>query len=232
MATVSFRVSDELKKELDILSAEKGFHLSKLFRMAIEDIRDAMRHGPAGGTFDLSLKERLSLANQYRILELLDKEGADRHRENRDILTSGKETHYAVLLESFDGAPSLDVIREVMDILAMFTRLRLSADLLDGIDGVEDADIQFGGFHPDLEAALLSFTRFYVMKLGRHVWLCEQLSPGLESAAPMADIYRRMLAAWREYNPVKLLTQEEILSIVAARRGQQPSQAANATAAV
>ncbi|WP_339857625.1 ribbon-helix-helix domain-containing protein [uncultured Nisaea sp.] len=68
MATVSFRITDELKRELDELSAEKGYHLSKLFRRAIEDLRDTMRHGPDGGAFDLSLKDRLILSNQYRIL--------------------------------------------------------------------------------------------------------------------------------------------------------------------
>lgn len=64
MATVSFRISAESKREFDELSAEKGYHLSKLFRKAIEGLRDAMRHGPDGGAFDLSLKDRLILGNQ------------------------------------------------------------------------------------------------------------------------------------------------------------------------
>lgn len=57
------------------------------------------------------------------------------------------------------------------------------------------------------------------MKLGRHRWLCEGLNPGLESAVPMADTYRRMLAAWRAHDPIKLLTGDEIVAIVAARNG-------------
>ena len=64
MATVSFRISDESKRELDELSAEKGYHLGKLFRKANEGLRDAMQHGPDGGAFDLSLKDRLIFANQ------------------------------------------------------------------------------------------------------------------------------------------------------------------------
>ena len=37
MATVSFRISDELKRELDELSAEKGYHLMRcvMARMAV-----------------------------------------------------------------------------------------------------------------------------------------------------------------------------------------------------
>ena len=68
MATVSFRITDELKRELDELSAEKGYHLSKLFRRAIEDLRDTMRHGPDGGAFDLSLKDGCSCRTSIAFL--------------------------------------------------------------------------------------------------------------------------------------------------------------------
>lgn len=77
MATVSFRVNDELKRELDELSAEKGINLSKLFRQALETIKDELLYGSherAG--LKLSLKDRLMLSNQFRILESLDPEGA------------------------------------------------------------------------------------------------------------------------------------------------------------
>ena len=62
MATVSFRVNDELKRELDELSAEKGINLSKVFRQALAKIKDELLYGSyerAG--LQLSLKERLIL---------------------------------------------------------------------------------------------------------------------------------------------------------------------------
>tara|TARA_R110000868_G_scaffold39376_1_gene137068 strand:+ start:28285 stop:28998 length:714 start_codon:yes stop_codon:yes gene_type:complete len=219
MATVSFRISDELKRELDELSAEKGYHLSKLFRKAIEDLRDAMRHGPDGGAFDLSLKDRLMLSNQYRILEKLDPDHAERHATHREILTSALETHYVTLLDGFTNDLNLEVSHEVMDILAMFTRLRLSYDHLGGSSSIQPQDIEFSGFDPQFEGEMLSFAQFYIQKLGRHRWLGEALGNALESAMPMQDIYRRMLVAWRAIGISKVLTVDEIKTIVAARSG-------------
>lgn len=220
MATVSFRISDELKRELDELSAEKGYHLSKLFRKAIEDLRDAMRHGPDGGTFDLSLKERLLLANQYRILELLDPDHAAKHADNRQILAGAVETHYVTLLEDFSNAINLEVSREVMDILAMFSRLRLSYEHLDGANTLDQHAIAFSGFHPQFEHEMLSYAQFYMKKLGRHRWLSDGVGDGLESSMPMLDIYRRMLAEWKAIGMAKVLDNSEINRIVAARGGQ------------
>lgn len=219
MATVSFRITDELKRELDELSAEKGYHLSKLFRRAIEDLRDTMRHGPDGGAFDLSLKDRLMLSNQYMILELLDKERATEHGEHRRVLTRAQETHYVTLLEDFSKALNLDVTREVMDILAMFTRLRLSYDHLDGETSIAEESIEFSGFNPEFEAEALSCAQFYMEKLGRHRWLRDEGIRSIESAVPMLDVYRRMLSAWEDIGMSKVLSEAEIAEIVNARNG-------------
>jgi uncharacterized protein YfbU (UPF0304 family) len=221
MATVSFRITDELKRELDELSAEKGYHLSKLFRRAIEDLRDTMRHGPDGGAFDLSLKDRLLLSNQYLILELLDKEHAAEHEEHRKVLTGAQETHYMTLLEDFSKTLNLDVTREVMDILAMFTRLRLSYDHLGGPASVAEEGIGFNGFNPEFEAEALSYAQFYMQKLGRHLWLRDGFAKGIESGVPMLDVYRRMLSAWKEIGMSKVLSEAEIAEIVNARNGMQ-----------
>lgn len=219
MATVSFRISDELKSELDELSAEKGYHLSKLFRKAIEDLRDTMRHGPEGGTFDLTLKERLLLANQYRILELLEPDQAAKHAGNRQILAGAVETHYVTLLDDFSNAINLDLSREVMDILAMFTRLRLSFDHLGEECSVHEEAIAFGGFHPEIEHEMLSYARFYMKKLGRHRWLSEDAGQGLESSVPMLKAYRKMLEEWRIIGLSKVLDENEIRRILSARDG-------------
>lgn len=221
MATVSFRITDELKRELDELSAEKGYHLSKLFRRAIEDLRDTMRHGPDGGAFDLSLKDRLLLSNQYRILELLDKEGAAEHEEHRAVLTRAQETHYVTLLEDFSNTLNLELTGEVMDILALFSRLRLSFDHLDGQTSIAEEGIEFSGFHPEFEREMLSYAQFYMQKLGRHRWLRGGDGQGIESSVPMLDVYRRMLSAWKGIGMAKVLSESEISDIVNARNGIQ-----------
>jgi uncharacterized protein YfbU (UPF0304 family) len=219
MATVSFRITDELKRELDELSAEKGYHLSKLFRRAIEDLRDTMRNGPDGGAFDLSLKDRLLLSNQYLILEMLDKEHATEHGERRKVLTGAQETRYMTLLEEFSNALNLEVTREVMDVLAMFTRLRLSYNHLGGRTSIAEEEIAFSGFNPEFEAEELGYAQFYMQKLGRHSWLNDGSATGIESSVPMLDVYRRMLSAWREIGMSKVLSEAEVAEVVNARNG-------------
>lgn len=221
MATVSFRITDELKRELDELSAEKGYHLSKLFRRAIEDLRDTMRHGPDGGAFDLSLKDRLLLSNQYQILELLDKEHASLHGEHRRVLTNAQETHYVTLLEDFSKALNLEVTREVMDILAMFTRLRLSYDHYGAPVSIPEEGVEFSGFSPEFEGEALSYAQFYMQKLGRHRWLQNDEAKSIESSVPMLDVYRRMLSVWKEIGMSKILSESEVAEIVNARNGIQ-----------
>lgn len=225
MATVSFRITDELKRELDELSAEKGYHLSKLFRRAIEDLRDTMRHGPDGGAFDLSLKDRLVLSNQYRILELLDKEHATVHEEHRTVLTRAQETHYVTLLEDFSSALNLDVTREIMDILAMFTRMRMSYDHHGSPAAIAEEGIEFSGFNPEFEGEALSYAQFYMQKLGRHRWLRLDESKSIESSVPMLDVYRRMLSAWKEIGMSKVLSESEVAEIVNARNGMHTNGA-------
>lgn len=186
-----------------------------------------MRHGPDGGAFDLSLKDRLMLSNQYMILELLDKERATEHGEHRKVLTRAQETHYVTLLEDFSNALNLDMTREVMDILAMFTPLRLSYDHLGGETSIAEEGIEFSGFNPEFEAEALSYAQFYMEKLGRHRWLRSEEVRGIESAVPMLDVYRRMLSAWQEIGRMKVLSESEIAGIVNARNGVQNTDAAS-----
>jgi uncharacterized protein YfbU (UPF0304 family) len=150
---------------------------------------------------------------------MLDEKQSRRHAVHREILTTALETHYVTLLDDSTNDPNLDVSHEVMDILAMFTRLRLSFEHLAGASAVSAQDIEFSGFHPQFESEMLGFARFYMKKLGRHRWLSETLGEGLESAAPMLDVYRRMLAVWKSIGMSKVLTDAEIVQIVAARAG-------------
>lgn len=151
---------------------------------------------------------------------MMDEKQSRRHAVHREILTTALETHYVTLLDDFTNDLNLDVSHEVMDnILAMFTRLRLSFEHLTGASAVSAQDMEFSGFHPQFESEMLGFARFYMKKLGRHRWLSETLGEGLESAAPMLDVYRRMLAVWKSIGTSKVLTDAEIVQIVAARAG-------------
>lgn len=218
MATVSFRVNDELKRELDELSAEKGINLSKLFRQALENIKDDLlfgSHERAG--LQLTLKDRLLLSNQYRVLELLDPDAGGTHRRHRDIVEHGYEIHYRSLADDFNADLNLDLCREVLDVLDMYAALTLSYRHAGDVSGIDEAGIRFEGFSSDFEDEMLAYARYFILKLDRYPALRDGAAGNFLSTGPMLDIYRRMLKVWTEIGRDRLLTGAEIARIVDAR---------------
>jgi uncharacterized protein YfbU (UPF0304 family) len=218
MATVSFRVSDELKRELDELSAEKGINLSKLFRLALEKIKDELLFGSyERATLQLSLKDRLFLSNQYRILECLDPGAVAHHRHNREIVEKGYEVRYPALAETFRAGIDIDLCREALDILDMFALLGLSYDAAGAPAGVDRLALRFDGFNADFEEELLAYVRYFILKLDRYPSLRASDDDNFAARAPMLEVYRRMLAVWDEIGRGRLMTSAEIARIAEAR---------------
>ena len=221
MATVSFRVNDELKRELDELSAEKGINLSKVFRQALAKIKDELLYGSyerAG--LQLSLKERLIL---YRALELLDPDALERHRRHRDIVENGYEIHYLSLADDFSGSMNVDLCREVLDVLDMFGIARLSFNALEDPSGLDEDGLRFDGFSSDFEEEMLAYARYFILKLGRYPSLRTDESTNFSSDAPMIDIYRQMISVWNGLGRDRLLSKEEIALLVDGRNGRHRS---------
>ena len=218
MATVSFRVSDELKRELDELSAEKGINLSKLFRLALEKIKDELLFGSyERATLQLSLKDRLFLSNQYRILESLDPSAVARYRQNRDIVENGYEVHYPTLAESFHAGMNFDLCREVLDVLDMFAILRLSYDAAGAPAGIDKTGLRFDGFSSDFEEEMLAYVRYFILKLDRYPSLRTSEEDNFAAPAPMLEVYRRMLKVWDDVGRHRLLSSAELARVVEAR---------------
>jgi uncharacterized protein len=87
MATVSFRIDNHLKERLDHLADRRGLNLSHILRTALADKIDALEREaglPAAAGF--SVKDRLVLANQYRILAALYPGERERYLERVETL--------------------------------------------------------------------------------------------------------------------------------------------------
>ena len=139
----------------------------------------------------LTLTERLLLANQLRILELLDPAEASHYKQQRQAIEDGYELEYGGIAQSISSTPmSTDECSAVMDVLDMYRDLTFSARSANADGG----EVRFPGFDGNNEPRELGYV-MYLFSAER--WKELQRDGGVNSHAPMKDRYRRMLNVWR-----------------------------------
>ena len=220
MATVSFRIDDELKERLDGLAEKHGLNVSHVFRQALAEKIDDLQHGPnKRGGLALSLKERLFLANQYRTLAALYPEDRDHCLKHVEALQSGYELHYRWLVDHFADGLSAEDSREVLDILDMYSDLRFAFDRLKDNAAIKEHEIEFPGFDGNYETERMAYAHYFTIDLARFNSLHPGIKQrGLNSHGPMLGIYRRMLPVWRERRKgPQPLTVDDVRAILDAR---------------
>jgi uncharacterized protein YfbU (UPF0304 family) len=168
----------------------------------------------------LSLTERLILANQYRIMELIDPENAEGHALKQDALRSGYGLDIDDLVSEFaegEDAFTAEECREVFDILDTFRALHRAYDALEDKSGIDEDDIRSEGFDANHEK------QYHYAHHLRQQDKWEELMPhgAINSRHLTMDRYRPMAAAWKQIpsNRRHRLTKEDIQQIVAAGRG-------------
>lgn len=143
----------------------------------------------------LSKKDRIILANQYKILSKLDVDSSEKYEELVEILENGYEIFYNQIGGWISNDHPEEDGRFVLDILDLYRAIddlkRKTKDdrILNHIYSI------FRGFDGNNEAEELSFCRFLVIKQGKFQ---EQKKYLLEndyfnSHVPMMDKYRAML---------------------------------------
>ncbi len=219
MPTVSFRLDDDLKDRLDKLVERRGLNVSAIFRQALTDKVDELEHGrrEAAG-FSLSLKERLALANQCKILAALYPQEADQYRSHVEALQSGYEMHYPWIVEDFSSGLGKEECSEVLDVLQMYDDLAYSYEALADKDGLREDDVAFPGFDGNNEGAQMDYARYFVVDLGRYGRLRQRaLDIGFNAHFPTLAMYRRMLPAHRRLSRApKALSASDIRAILRA----------------
>jgi len=159
---------------------------------------------------DVSLVERLILANQYRILSAVAPRQAN-YEEFIEILESGYEGEYdRVLAGAGQNRLSAEDCALVNDILLMMSWLlhyrRKTNVKLD--------EFARPGFDADTEHGHLSYARFLFKRAGRRGF------PGIkdvvDSREARLERYRRMVKAWRASKGLTELTEADITRILTA----------------
>jgi uncharacterized protein YfbU (UPF0304 family) len=165
----------------------------------------------------LTRLERLMLANQYRMLEVLVPDEADSYARYREALEWGYEAEYEGIAKNvYPDALSGEACAEVVNILDMFSALKRAYGRLD--DKPDVIWIEFPGFSGNDETMQLAYAQFFCDK-GRFQDL-DRGPDNFNGHIPVLPAYRRMLGEWlpmpaeQRYN----LTRDDIVRITSAAR--------------
>ncbi len=111
--------------------------------------------------FPLDRKDRLILANQYRLLEQVHPAEAESYGHAIEILQNGYELEYESLASwTTTDTLTIDQCREVHAILTMYRWLHHSYAELEDKSGIDVAHLGFFGFDGNNEGKYLSYARF------------------------------------------------------------------------
>jgi uncharacterized protein len=207
--TITLRIGEDRRSELEALARGRGETVSDLIRTAIDDAvlgrvadRNVIRAGPPS----LTLFERSVLAAQHRMMaatqDVDDYESED-HLKVAEILENGFSGEYDTAFLNLDSELSRAECRLLWDILDMFRVLESSITRIDAAQRAEVGEqaehaLSFRGFdfNDALEAKLARYTKFLIRQdqWAEQVGVLEH--DGGNSHSPMLETYKRMLAAF------------------------------------
>ncbi len=179
---------------------------------------------------NLSQLDRVMLANQYKILALLDSGSSDYYDTMREALEQGFESYYEEELfkAAYPETLSSEDSTLVIDAMSMYDALQNSYRRLDDQSGIEEDRLVFPGFDGNHETAHYSYARFVVEREQRFTGLRfekdrdgDDTPPAIldrfNSHSPTLDFYRARISAWKALPNRYDLSREEILSILETR---------------
>lgn len=159
---------------------------------------------------ELDLKDRIFLANQFRILEKLDPGNEEPYCRAIKILENGYESEYDTIGELIDEPVREDVCEEVHSILGMYRSLSSSYEQLSDKSGIAADEVKFVGFDGNNESEYLSYAEFLASE-GKY-----EESPVDNSHMQVLETYRRMLAEFDQVKQNYPLEKADIQRILAA----------------
>ena len=210
MATLTIRVDEGTRQDLEMLARGRGQNLSDLIRSSIDHLLAREPESSSYGTPppSLTIIERQTLALLHRIMaDLTDDEDPSSNREHHlrlvEVLEQGFVREYYREFEDLRAELSPEDCQFVVDVLDLFRLIYYSLEEL----GVEpDSELarrlRFAGFdcNDRREGHMHSYVEFLFAD-GR--W--EELKPtfdrrngGGRAISPQRGIYQRMLDAYRE----------------------------------
>jgi uncharacterized protein YfbU (UPF0304 family) len=219
MATITLRVDDSTRNELERLSQARETSVSELLREAISDVLGTRRDlAPAESPRSMTMVDRRVLSLLHEILKRVDPDGeSGDHARQIEALERGFTDEYAYEFGALEPELPLAECTLVHDILEMFTVLESSLGRLGDPAATELGEdarsvLEFAGFdlQDPRESRLLSYAK-HLINTRRWENLANRFDSRHEhgnSHMRTLDRYQHMLAAYR--------------SVVARRKAQTP----------
>jgi uncharacterized protein YfbU (UPF0304 family) len=205
MPTITLRVDDRAKSDLDALARSRDTTITDLLRPLVDELTGRATQRPGDHPVHLSLVERRILSLQHEILGKLDPDLEEHHRLRSQALDAGYAVEYAQEFAGVDHGLTARDCELVQDILDMFLILRASTDRLDAVGIASlgnhaEALLAFCGFdlNDPLEGRMLGYARF-LLETDRWTDLAEYFDDKHErgnSHGRTLPTYRRMLEAY------------------------------------
>ncbi len=207
MATVTIRLDDDTREELEEIARTRGVTLSDILRDQIDALLG--RHVPMRDDVPhaLSLQQRQVLEQQHEILALLhdDEYESQYHHTMAEVLREGYAGEYDRVFGAMQPEMSRSECKLLWDILDMFRVLSASIDRLPADDRAALGDdnehrLRFGGFdlNDSREGRLLGYVR-HLVDTDRWTEIKARLAEigdNGNSHSPRLPSYERMLAVY------------------------------------
>jgi uncharacterized protein YfbU (UPF0304 family) len=160
-------------------------------------------------------KERLFLANQYKILAALNDD--DHYALMAETLMAGHKWLYDQFFDSLSENLSDSQAQYVLRTLGLFGDLQASYQELTDKDGIDETMLAFPGFDGNNESELLSFADSLI-KHGRFESTLGKIARN--SHMPTTSIYGRMIQRWQELGSPSYPYSKEIVQAILVSRNQ------------
>lgn len=143
----------------------------------------------------LSKKERVILANQYKILAAIDSESSSRYKELVEILENGYEIFYCMIDEWYGEEMPEQEGKFVLNILDLYRAIEDVKRRTKDSSLISHHLAVFRGFDGNNEPSEMAFCRFLIEQQGKFEEQKQYASRSgsFNSHAPMRDKYKRML---------------------------------------
>lgn len=150
---------------------------------------------------DLSTQQRLILLNQYKILEKLYPEEAEKYSQYQDIVVNGFTLHYADLinLEYISEPMKKEDMEFVLDILDVYDALYDAVKIRQNQPEYKGKKIVFPGFDGNNEYRLIEYMQFFIYKLNRFDCLRKKNSNDYNTHGITKQYYEQMIEKWRKF---------------------------------
>ena len=204
MATITLRVEDQVKDDLEALARSRDITVTDLLRPLVEEaVGRPASESRSVHPAHLTAIERRTMSLLHQVLDKLDLEDENYHRLRAQALDEGYTAEYG---DEFLGMEPELPVRDcelVRDILDMFRVIRASVNRLgpSAVAGLEHTGLlEFAGFDANdpLEGRLLNYAR-HLLETDRWTDLAnyfDDAHDGGNSHHQALPSYRRMLEAY------------------------------------